>query len=192
MSARGVTRAQVLATAQDLFSRQGYHATGVNQILDEAAAPKGSLYFHFPGGKKQLAAEAVNLGAEAFGRELEEVLAETAGPVEALGAITERLARRLEDSDFLEGCPVATVALDAGDIEPVRQECWNGYQGWLGSITRHLAQAGVPEPAAYDVALLVLSALEGAMLLAATQHDAAPVRRVGAQLAALLAGAVPQ
>ncbi|GAA3331467.1 hypothetical protein GCM10020331_088170 [Ectobacillus funiculus] len=42
------------------FQLQGYHATGLNQILTESETPKGSLYYHFPNGKEQLAIEAVN------------------------------------------------------------------------------------------------------------------------------------
>ena len=53
------TKQRILQTAMRLFHTQGYHATGVSQILKESVSPKGSLYYHFPGGKEQLAIEAI-------------------------------------------------------------------------------------------------------------------------------------
>lgn len=41
-------RERILAVAYDLFYRQGYHATGINQIIDEAGVAKATLYQHFP------------------------------------------------------------------------------------------------------------------------------------------------
>ncbi|MGW2312246.1 TetR family transcriptional regulator, partial [Actinomadura luteofluorescens] len=70
MTPRGETRERVLRTAAELFQRQGYHGTGLNQVLAESGAPKGSLYFHFPDGKEQLASESVALSGRAVGEAL--------------------------------------------------------------------------------------------------------------------------
>lgn len=56
----GDSREKILAAATRLFQLQGYYGTGLNQIIKESGAPKGSLYYHFPDGKEQLAIEAVN------------------------------------------------------------------------------------------------------------------------------------
>ena len=50
------SRTALIGTAATLFRRQGYTATGLSQILDEAGVQPGSLYHHFPQGKQQLAA----------------------------------------------------------------------------------------------------------------------------------------
>jgi TetR/AcrR family transcriptional regulator, lmrAB and yxaGH operons repressor len=52
------TRDQIIQTTCTLLESQGYHATGLNQILKESGAPKGSLYYYFPQGKEELAEEA--------------------------------------------------------------------------------------------------------------------------------------
>ncbi len=56
-------------TASSLFDNQGYHATGISEILKKSNAPKGSLYYYFPQGKEQLAQEALQKTAEKISTE---------------------------------------------------------------------------------------------------------------------------
>jgi TetR/AcrR family transcriptional repressor of lmrAB and yxaGH operons len=170
------TRDRVLRTAAGLFRTQGYHATGLNQVLAEGGAPKGSLYFHFPGGKEQLAVEALQLSANEFAAEIRQ-----AGSLDkALGLLGDRLV----ESDFREGCPVATVALDvASDSDPIRQACESAYEMWERMIAEFLDHKGVPD--AKNLATVVLAMVEGALLRARTQRNPAPLRQVAAYLKAL-------
>ena len=52
-------REDMLAAAVELFRARGYDGVGVAELLEKSGAPRGSLYFHFPGGKEQIGAEAV-------------------------------------------------------------------------------------------------------------------------------------
>jgi TetR/AcrR family transcriptional repressor of lmrAB and yxaGH operons len=169
------TRGRVLRTAAGLFRSQGYHATGLNQVLAEGGAPKGSLYFHFP-GKEQLAVEALELSAEEFAAELRQV--------GSLDGALEVLSKRLVESDFREGCPVATVALDvASDSEPIRQACESAYAMWERMIADFLERNGVPD--ASGLATVILAMIEGALLRARTQRSLAPLQQVGKYLKTL-------
>ncbi|HSV40581.1 MAG TPA: TetR/AcrR family transcriptional regulator [Nocardioidaceae bacterium] len=190
MAQRGVTRTKVLATARLLFQRQGYHATGVNQILEEADAPKGSLYFHFPGGKQQLATEAVTLGAQELGELIDAVIDDAPDPASAVRTIADLLAKQLEDSDFLDGCPITTVALEAGGSDPIRDACRAGYDRWLISIADAFVGAGLRRIEATELAMVVLSTIEGGLLLARTRRDAALLRTVAAHVADQVAAAL--
>src|SRR5213082_1445883 len=98
MVRRTDTRERMLASAAELFHTQGYHATGLNQLVSAGGAPKGSLYFHFPGGKEQLAAEAVTLSADRTREMLGAVVADAPDPGTGIRLVIERLAEALAAS----------------------------------------------------------------------------------------------
>jgi TetR/AcrR family transcriptional repressor of lmrAB and yxaGH operons len=182
---RSSTRERVVRTAAGLFRAQGYHATGLNQVLSEGNLPKGSLYFHFPGGKEQLAVESVRLAGDELCSALASTLASTPDPAQALERAVGLLGEHLAATDFREGCPVATVALDtAGHSEPIRAACAEVYSSWQSLVAGHLGLAGVQDPE--EVAMVVIAAIEGALLLARTRRDLAPLHAVGARLRILL------
>src|SRR5215217_141046 len=104
----------MLTTTAKLLQRQGYHGTGLNQIIAEASAPKGSLYFHFPGGKEQLVAEAIQVSGEYVdGLLVKHDGGTTAASVDSYLA---SIAAHLERTNYAEGCPIATVALEASPV----------------------------------------------------------------------------
>jgi AcrR family transcriptional regulator len=172
------SRARAVEIASELFRRQGYAATGVAQVIAESGTPKGSFYFNFPGGKEELAAEALRLGGSrllAGIRALAEAFEEPAAFVRALA---DALAAGLESSEFQLGCPIATVALEtAGASEALRLEADAQFASWEEAMSARL----------HGDAGMVLATLEGALILARTRRSAEPVRAAGRRLAALLA-----
>ncbi|MEQ0560670.1 TetR/AcrR family transcriptional regulator [Amycolatopsis sp. NEAU-NG30] len=187
MVRRTDTRQRMLDTAADLFQTQGYHATGLTQLTTAGGAPKGSLYFHFPGGKEQLAAEAVRLSGERTGAMLEAILRDAPGAPAAIDRAVEALANFLVQSDFQRGCPLATVALDAAAAsDTIREACADGYSSWHGILATYLATQGLSAERAEELATVVLAAIEGGLLLARTRRDVAPLRAVATHLHATL------
>jgi TetR/AcrR family transcriptional repressor of lmrAB and yxaGH operons len=181
------SRARFVETTAALLRRQGYHATGLAQIVEESGAPKGSLYFHFPGGKEQLAQAALERSGQQMHDELAAIVAAAPGPAAAIRAVTTRLADELEASRFQDGCPVATVALEAAAQVPALQAvCSASYARWQVLIEGALARGGVPPARAASLANLVLAAVEGALLLSRAHADTAPLRRVGEELAGIV------
>ncbi|MFE7723089.1 TetR/AcrR family transcriptional regulator [Nocardia rhizosphaerihabitans] len=181
MTPRTDSRQRFLDAAADLFHTQGYHATGVNQLVSAGGAPKGSFYFHFPGGKEQLAAEAVVQSADALRALLEAAL--ESGDID--GVFTA-LGTMLTDSNFQRGCPIATIALDAGDSEPIREACATGFDTWRTAIDDFLRAKGIPGERAEELSLVALAMLEGGLLLARTRRDLTPLRAVADHLRATL------
>ncbi len=183
------SRARFVETTAALLRQQGYHATGLSQIVKQSGAPKGSLYFHFPGGKQQLAEAALQHSGEHMHQDLHALIERAPDPAAAIEAVTNALADGLEASDFLDGCPVATVVLEAAAQSPTLQAvCSASYRRWQDLIAGVLREAGLPPQQVEPMAALVLCAVEGALLVSRAHRDASSLRTVGRQLAAQLRG----
>jgi TetR/AcrR family transcriptional regulator, lmrAB and yxaGH operons repressor len=191
MTARTQTRERLLHAAATLFRSQGYAATGLSQVLAEGGAPKGVLYFHFPGGKEQLAAEAVALTGRQLCEAISGTLAAAPSPAAGIGQIAKLFGQALEASDFREGCPVATVALDAsGGSEAIRASCEGAYRSWADVLERHFLDHGVAGEEAQPLATFALASFEGALLLARVHRNVSPLYTVSATLADMVEKAV--
>src|SRR5258707_6726172 len=135
MGQRSDSRDRLIHTAVDLFRRQGYHATAFSQLVAESGAPRGSIYFLFPGGKEELALAAVALAA----REAEVIVAaasQTAqdGP-SFVRSITAIVGDRLEDSDYQAGCAIATMVLElAPQVEHLREQFDHAFGPWRAGL----------------------------------------------------------
>src|SRR5438552_3389299 len=106
---RSDARRRAIAATSELVQEQGYAATGLEEILSRSGAPKGSFYFHFPGGKEQLVAEAVAASGDGIRQLIDAVVSDAKTPQEAIRAIASFQARQLAESGFEHGCPIATV-----------------------------------------------------------------------------------
>ena len=186
------TRTRMIEATALLLRQRGYHGTSLNDILSASGAPRGSLYFHFPGGKDQLVVEVTRDSVEKVTQWMGEALAAEQDPAVAVHHIYQAVARMLEDNQFTLGCPVAPVVLDSpADMPELAELCRSAFQQWVGLLQAAFVRAGVPERRAHALALLVESSLEGLMVIARATHDRAPVLAVADEVAALVEGALP-
>ncbi|MEU5975785.1 TetR/AcrR family transcriptional regulator [Streptomyces sp. NPDC047315] len=185
------TRERIVRAASLLMQRQGYDATPIKQISQEADATLGSVYHFFPGGKQELAVAAVQRGDEEFVDILREILDGEPDPAEAVLALTRSLADGLRESDWIDGCPVTATALGtAGRLPDIQQAAAVAFERWQAVVFDKLRSAGVPEQDAADLACTVISTLEGAELAAQVARDDKPLRLAGTHLARLIASYV--
>jgi len=183
----GASREAFVRATGELLRSQGYGATGLNAIVAASGAPKGSLYFHFPGGKESLAVAALAREAELLRDALAALLRSSGDLTEAIANVIDALAAGLERSNFEHGCPLATVALErATQSEAVRYAAVTGFDSWLEQIEQRLLGAGMTDAAAAKKALVLLSAIEGALILARAHRDVAPLAAVRAELHSIL------
>ena len=185
------TRTRMIEATALLLRRRGYHGTSLNDILSASAAPRGSLYFHFPGGKDQLVVEVTRRSVADVSERLGAALAEENDPAVAVHHIYQSVARMLEENEFSLGCPIAPVVLDApNDVPDLAEICRAAFEQWIGLLREAFMRAGVPERRAQALALLVESSLEGLMVIARATRDRAPLLAVADEVAALVEGAV--
>lgn len=182
------SRAALIDTAATLFRRQGYAATGLNQILDEAGAKPGSLYHHFPQGKQQLAAAVVDDAGAAIEQLLRRFLASGRPVADIVDRWVDLLVGGLT-GDPRDGCPIEPIATESVNASPlVREASARAFAGWCAAIEERLRADGWPASEAKDVAVAVISLIEGALILSRTAGDAAALNAAKQAARTLLRG----
>src|SRR5271168_2750082 len=168
-------RADLVAATGQLLRRRGYSATRVNDFLVAAGAANGSLYHHFPGGKEDLAGAAIEAAGEQVEAALSSAFDASDDVVVAAQRSIDGMIAALE-ADPRDGCPVAPTALDAaGTSEPLRLAAAKAFGRWSDVFERALARSRDADIAASQARVL-LSAIEGALLLDRTSHETAHLR----------------
>ena len=172
------SKGKTLAAAARLFRQQGYHGTALHDILAAGGSPRGSLYFHFPKGKEEIGEAALTLSGEAVRQSIQKAAEASESAEIFLVRIVRGMASDLEKSDYREGCPIATTALEtAVQSDVLGAATRNAFQKWELEIKRGLERFGLTSDDAELVATLVLSQVEGALLLARTYRSLEPLRR---------------
>ncbi len=187
------TRTRMIETTARLLQHRGYHGASLNEILEACGAPRGSLYFHFPGGKEQLAIEATRAAVDEATQALAATLAQSKNAATGVRAYAEAAAQLMRESDYTFGCPVSPLILDAsGGVAELAKLCRDAFETWTAMIAATLAAAGAPKGRAASLALLSVTAIEGALLAARAYRDIKPLMTVGAELEAVLTAALPR
>lgn len=174
------TRDQIIRVATRLFHLQGYHATGLNQILKESGTPKGSLYYYFPGGKEQLVIEVIKFSSQLVEEEITQYLMAVENPILAIQQQMDVIIARfenIENPDFLKLPPFALIALETAFAnETIREVCVETYSKWEHLYFSKFVKSGMEETVAMDLAITVNAAIEGALTLSITKKSNEPLR----------------
>ncbi|HKJ64889.1 MAG TPA: TetR/AcrR family transcriptional regulator [Desulfopila sp.] len=170
------TRKRLMQTMSRLLRSQGFHATGIQQILQESGIPKGSLYYHFPQGKVELAAGSVENSAEILFQILSEIILAESDPVEALRIFCDFYIEELERENFTLGCPIATITLEAAAVnDQIHQACRRGFAKMSAGFIDLLVGQGIPATRASELATFALASIEGALILCKAQRSTQPL-----------------
>lgn len=181
------SRERMVAAAADIIRRRGLNAMSVRNLAKHADAPLGSTYHYFPGGKRQLASEAVRWADDLTSRVLAKEL--QAGPLPGLRAFLTMWRKVLVDSDFRAGCPVLAVSVeDTPDHESApREAAAAAFRTWTSMLADSLRNHGANDRDAERTATTIVAAVEGTVAMCRAERSAAPLDQVAAQLEQLVA-----
>ncbi len=181
-------REKILSTTSHLLEKQGFHGTGLNEIIKESGSPKGSLYYYFPEGKEQIAAEAILQSGELTADRIRAGLMDSPLPSDAVHDFVLKIAENVELSGFGSGGPLTAVAMEtATGSERINSACQEAYGMIEAAFREKLLQSGFSSQKANEMARFITAAIEGGIILSRTYHSGEPLRLVSAQLKTLLA-----
>lgn len=180
------TRERMVQATCELLEAQGYHATGLNEILQRSDTPRGSLYYYFPEGKEELAIEAIEYQARFIESRLREDMQASEDVAEVIRLLFNKLAHFAASAGCRALNPITAVALESSTTsEPLRQACAEAYASWRAIIEERLLASGLSTEDAASLSLVILSAMEGASTLSRTLRSQEPLQQAGEQLARL-------
>ncbi|HEV2943677.1 MAG TPA: TetR/AcrR family transcriptional regulator [Solirubrobacteraceae bacterium] len=175
------TKDRILDSTAGLFRRQGYTGTGMKQIAADAAAPFGSVYHFFPGGKEELGAEVIRTSGRMYMQLFAAVIAEFPGDVlAAVEGFFTGAAETLSETGYEDACPIATVALEvASTNETLRIATADVFTEWIEEATAYFEFAGIPRSRSHELAFSMLSLLEGAFIFSRAMRSTDALHAAG-------------
>ena len=180
------TRTRLLEEGVAFFLAQGYHGTGLKQILDEAGVPKGSFYNYFE-SKEDFGVAAIEHYAACFGDQMTKVMAGAPDPLSGLRAFFESLMADFEASGYVGGCLIANLGGELEGSDVCREALASAYEDWRDRTKVALRQGqdlGLvrADIDAEELADLLIEAWEGAVIRMKVDRSLAPLRRVVTRL----------
>lgn len=184
-----------MTATNELFRRQGYNGTSLKEITSAAGATTGSLYHFWPGGKDELTAEVLATSGETYAELFQAMLAAHDDLGQAIAEFFDGGAALLESTDFIDPCPIGTVAREvASTHEPLRIVAHAVFDRWVDVGAARFERAGLDSVTARELATSMVGAIEGGFVMARATRNAEPFRVAGRQfqllIDAMLAAAV--
>ncbi|MFI6998612.1 TetR/AcrR family transcriptional regulator [Nocardia sp. NPDC050175] len=178
------SRRRIEVAACGLLARHGYHGFGLKALSEAAGLPYGSIYHHFPGGKEEIAVAAITGTGMLTGRMIRQAPTDVFATT---NTIFDFMVAKLAASEWDDGCPIGTPALDGGsDVEAIRTACATAFEAMEQAFAGLLAELGLSAQDAGELATTVVAAYEGATLLARVRRSEAPLHTVAAAMERLI------
>ena len=188
MDTNNTTRTRMLEAAIVLMRRTGVSGAGINEIVKESGAPKGSMYHFFPGGKREILSSALEMYAKRIVAFIDENLARGKTPEAKVKALFKAFERRIEEGDYRLSCAAGCVSLDLDEeTEPVRSAVQSAFEDYSAVIARHFDLGSAK--ATRSFAGFVLTAIEGSYVRGRAERSSKPFAEAGEWLAMLVKGA---
>lgn len=181
------TRDRIIDSTAQLYRHQGMAATGLKQIAAAAAAPFGSIYHHFPGGKEEISEHVIHSEGIRYSALVAPDLAAVDDVVTGIPDVFASAAGQLEAAGYAEACSIETIALEvASTNERLRVATATVFTAWISELAAWFSQTGLGEEACRRLALAFLTSMEGAFVLCRSLRSTEPMTAAGATVQALV------
>ena len=175
----------MLISAAEVMRERGAAGVTIDEVLARSGAPRGSVYYHFPGGRNQILTEALQFAGEAITGLIDE--AAQKGGMHLVRQFVEFWDQLLAESDFTAGCPVVAAAIGCAGDEPQLTTVAGSIFGlWRDALTRAFVSDGFDEADAASLAIMCIASLEGAVVLCRSTRSVDPLRDVASQVEFLI------
>ena len=185
----GGVRDRMVQSAVVLLAKKGVQATSFSEVLEASGAPRGSLYHHFPGGKDELIAAAVDLAGDGAIALLDGL--EGRPNAEILDEFLAMWRSVLNRSQFSAGCSVLAVTIAPSSPE-LLDHAATVFRAWRGRLSELLRAGGLSDADARRFATTVVAASEGAVVLSRAEQSFDAFDLVGEDLRAQLTALQPR
>ncbi|MEV0179911.1 TetR/AcrR family transcriptional regulator [Streptomyces sp. NPDC050625] len=180
----------MVLSAAALLREYGAGATSIDRVLAHSGAPRGSVYHHFPGGRAQLIDEAVALAGDFITGAID-AATRAEDPLKAIDAFFALWRHRLVESDFRAGCPIVAVAVETNDEAPqLARAAAEVFARWQEALAALFVRHGLREERGRRLAVFVIAAVEGAVIMCRAERSTAPLDAAAAEINDLLAHAL--
>ncbi|GFE64871.1 TetR/AcrR family transcriptional regulator [Litoreibacter roseus] len=172
------TRDRLIANAARLFQERGYHGVGVAEILAASSAPKGSLYYHFPNGKADLALAAADWASVQLLHILDDAFADARDFQDGITTLCFKLAKLFDLSDHWRTCPISSILFEAPENVMFRDKTRTIFDDWIAAVAAKGREHGLEKSHADQLAEAIWITLQGAWNLARARKSADPIRKI--------------
>jgi AcrR family transcriptional regulator len=181
----------MIVAARRLFREHGYLGTALSDVVSESAAPRGSVYFHFPGGKEELATEVAIVHTADMTAHINRAAGATSTAADLIKAVISHSRDGLVSSGYSQGCPVAPIVIDAAcDSAQLSDASRRHFQDTITTLAARLAEKDVPHARAAELATSTVTSIQGALILARVMRSPGPFDTAIAELTASARAAV--
>ncbi len=185
MGRRSDTRQRMIGAARQLIRERGYHATALADVLERSAAPRGSVYYHFPEGKAQVAAEAAEIHAQEQINEINRMAGASPSAEHLVRTYVDLAREGMVNSHYQRGCAIAPLVIEVGEAsDELGDAARRGFSAIIEGMAFQLIVLGVENAAAREFAHAVLAAVEGALVTSRALRSPEPFNAVQAMLTA--------
>jgi AcrR family transcriptional regulator len=174
-------RARVLDAAAALFQAQGYHATGMREVIEKTGLSPGAFHHHFPTKESLAIAVIAERVAPAVRESWIDPIRRATHLRQGVAGVFAEIIRGLDERGKVSGCPLNNLAMELSLTNArMRDELRCIFAEWQDALAARIAQSPRGKQLSPQqrraAASFIVASYSGAMNLAKAAQDAAPLK----------------